>query len=101
METIPGFDVTATLGVVTGVSVRARNKYQEGLKALDGTSHPDVVRLMTQARLDAVRTMVAEAVERGANAVVGFRYDHREINAGVSEICAYGTAVRISPVAAP
>ena len=35
------------------------------------------------------------AEERGANAVVGIRYDATEIISGVSEVLCYGTAVVI------
>ncbi|MGF2947495.1 heavy metal-binding domain-containing protein, partial [Mycobacterium sp. Lab-001] len=31
---------------------------------------------------------------RGANAIVGMRFDTTEIGDGLTEICAYGTAVR-------
>lgn len=40
--------------------------------------------------------MWAEAVQRGANAVIGTRYDTSSIE-GFLEICAYGTAVVIEP----
>jgi uncharacterized protein YbjQ (UPF0145 family) len=38
--------------------------------------------------------MVAEAEAKGANAVVGMRFDTSEMGANWTEICAYGTAVR-------
>ncbi len=44
--------------------------------------------------------MVQEAQRRGANAVVGMRFDTGEIAASFSEVCAYGTAVVVSPLAA-
>jgi uncharacterized protein YbjQ (UPF0145 family) len=37
--------------------------------------------------------MVEHAAERGANAIVGMRYDANEVMAGVTEVLAYGTAV--------
>jgi len=39
------------------------------------------------------------AIQRGANAVVGMRYDANEVMQGVTEVLAYGTAVVVEPVA--
>ncbi len=97
-ETIPGHQIAATLGEVTGVSVRSKNKYDEGLKALDGSSRGDVAVLMRRARHDPRMAMEAEAARLGANAIVAMRYDHREINGGLNEICCYGTAVTVCPL---
>jgi uncharacterized protein YbjQ (UPF0145 family) len=35
------------------------------------------------------------AAETGANAVIGARYDANEVASGVTEVLAYGTAVRV------
>ncbi len=40
--------------------------------------------------------MVQHAEEHGANAIIGMRYDATEFAVGVTEVLAYGTAVRIS-----
>jgi uncharacterized protein YbjQ (UPF0145 family) len=37
-------------------------------------------------------------VTRGANAIIGMRYDATEIMNGVTEVLAYGTAVIIEPI---
>ena len=42
---------------------------------------------------NAFERMVQHASERGANAVIGIRYDATEIMQGVTEVLAYGTAV--------
>jgi len=39
--------------------------------------------------------MLKHAEERGANAVVGIRYDATEVISGVSEVLCYGTAVLV------
>jgi uncharacterized protein YbjQ (UPF0145 family) len=41
--------------------------------------------------------MVEHAVEHGANAIIAMRYDATEIMQGVTEVLAYGTAVRVEP----
>jgi len=38
------------------------------------------------------------AKEMGANAVIGFRYDANEIAEGVTEVLAYGTAVKVEKI---
>ena len=44
--------------------------------------------------------MVNHAVERGANAAIGVRYDATEIMQGVTEVLCHGTAVVVEPLAA-
>jgi uncharacterized protein YbjQ (UPF0145 family) len=39
--------------------------------------------------------MVAEAEARGGNAVLAMRFDTSEMGGTWTEICAYGTAVRV------
>jgi uncharacterized protein YbjQ (UPF0145 family) len=39
--------------------------------------------------------MVAEAEAKGANAVIAMRFDTSEMGQNWTEICAYGTAVRV------
>jgi uncharacterized protein YbjQ (UPF0145 family) len=51
---------------------------------------------LIDSRNDVMNRMIAEAVARGANAVIAMRFDTSEIAPGWTEICAYGTAVRIS-----
>lgn len=41
--------------------------------------------------------MCAHALERGANAVIGFRYDATDMGRGITEVLAYGTAVVVEP----
>ena len=54
--------------------------------------------LCEKTREDAFELMVDHAVQRGANAIVGMRYDATEIMNGVTEVLAYGTAVIVEPV---
>jgi uncharacterized protein YbjQ (UPF0145 family) len=42
--------------------------------------------------------MVEEGESRGANAIVGMRFDTSEMGNTWTEICAYGTAVRVRKV---
>jgi uncharacterized protein YbjQ (UPF0145 family) len=53
--------------------------------------------LCERARDDAYELMLAHAREMGGNAVIGVRYDATELGAGITEVLAYGTAVRVEP----
>jgi uncharacterized protein YbjQ (UPF0145 family) len=44
--------------------------------------------------------MIRHAENRGANAVMAFRYDATEIASGVTEVLAYGTAVVVEKIEA-
>jgi uncharacterized protein YbjQ (UPF0145 family) len=93
IESVPGYDVRAVVGEVVGVTVRPQNLYLEGVKALNGDRNPQYRQHLSAWREDAIAHMLEQAHERGANAVVGLRFDHRVIDGSWAEICAYGTAV--------
>lgn len=96
---LAGYDITATLGEVFGLTVRSRNIGAgciAGLRSIGGGEIPEFTKLLVQSRNEAMARMVAEAESRGANAVVGMRFDGGAFGQW-SEICAYGTAVWVEP----
>ncbi|MDA8207895.1 MAG: heavy metal-binding domain-containing protein [Actinomycetota bacterium] len=44
-----------------------------------------------------MQRLIEEAQKMGADAVVGMRFDNSDF-ANVTEICAYGTAVKLAPL---
>jgi uncharacterized protein YbjQ (UPF0145 family) len=54
--------------------------------------------LCEQTRRDAYELMIQHAEQKGANAVLAFRYDATEIASGVTEVLAYGTAVLVEKI---
>ena len=94
-ESIPGYEVSAVIGEVVGVTARTFNPFIEGVKSLNGRLNPQLVRLLTQIRQEAVARMIEAAQRRGANAVIGMRFDHRGVTNAWNEVCAYGTAVLV------
>ena len=48
-----------------------------------------------QARSEAFQRMVEHARDRGADAIIAMRYDATEFSSGVTEVLAYGTAVKL------
>jgi uncharacterized protein YbjQ (UPF0145 family) len=94
-ETIPGRTIYQVIGEVMGVTARAANAFTEGVKVLSGPSRPPMPYLVRWRR-DAIREMIDEATRLGADAIIGMKFDTRQITASWSEICAYGTAVRLT-----
>ncbi|PXA82375.1 hypothetical protein DMC25_20110, partial [Caulobacter sp. D4A] len=52
-------------------------------------------KLAETARQEAYELLVQHARELGADAVIAMRYDANEIMEGVTEVLAYGTAVKV------
>jgi uncharacterized protein YbjQ (UPF0145 family) len=99
-ERIAGQEVTETLGEVFGITVRSRGlmgNIGAGLKSLVGGEIHQYTAMLEEARQHAIDRMVTHATERGADAIVMMRFDSSEIGTSMSEIVAYGTAVRITP----
>jgi uncharacterized protein YbjQ (UPF0145 family) len=98
---IPGYQIRAVFGEVFGVTVRARNVgagFTAGLRSIGGGEIPEMTQLLLQSRNEAMGRMIHQAQQRGANAVISFRFDNGEIAGKWTEICAYGTAVWVDPV---
>jgi uncharacterized protein YbjQ (UPF0145 family) len=91
-----GCRVTATLGIVRGITVRSRSvvgTIGASLQTLIGGNITLYTELCERAREEAFELMLRHAGEVGANAVIGMRYDANEVAQGVTEVLAYGTAV--------
>jgi uncharacterized protein YbjQ (UPF0145 family) len=95
---IPGYRISQVHGDVFGLTVRARTYFSNvgaQLRTLVGGEVTEYTRLLIDSRNQARERMWREARARGANAVVGMRFDCNEIGDIMSEIVAYGTAVTI------
>jgi uncharacterized protein YbjQ (UPF0145 family) len=98
---IVGYRVVRQLGVVRGVTVRARwlgDQIIASLRTLGGGKIPEYSALCEETRAEAFELMLQHAAESGANAVVGVRYDATEIAENMTEVLAYGTAVVVEPM---
>ena len=99
-ERVPGHKTTQALGQVFGVVVRSRGiggNIVAGLRSIVGGEIKEYTSLLEQARRHAIDRMVENATLMGANAIVMMRFDSSEIGQIMSEVVAYGTAVRIDP----
>ena len=96
-ETIPGMMITETLGVVSGSTVRAKNigrDITQGLRNIMGGELVKYTELLEESRQEAIGRMVADAMSRGATAIVNVRFATSAVTAGAAELFAYGTAVK-------
>ena len=95
---LPGYRVIETLGLVRGVIVRSRSalsSFGASIQSIFGGNITVYTKLAEDARRHAYDSMVGHAAEMGGNAVIGARYDANEITDGITEVLAYGTAVRV------
>jgi uncharacterized protein YbjQ (UPF0145 family) len=95
---VPGREISETLGVVKGNTIRSRHIGSDiaaTLKGIVGGEIRGYVKAMTDAREEAVERMVKEASDVGADAIVGVRFTTSSIMAGAAEVLAYGTAVKL------
>ena len=96
---IPGYAVEEVYGEVFGLTVRSRNfgsQMGAGLKSLVGGELKGMTKALVDSRSDVIARMVEAAEAKGANAIVAMRFDTSEMGGTWTEICAYGTAVRIA-----
>ena len=99
MNDIPGYQVTQVLGEVFGLTVRSRNigsQFGAGLKSLVGGELKGMTKNLVSSRYEVINRMAEEAAAKGADAVLAMRFDTSEMGGNWTEICAYGTAVKVS-----
>jgi uncharacterized protein YbjQ (UPF0145 family) len=93
---LPGKRIVKNLGVVKGIIVRSRSiigTIGGSLQTLLGGNISLFTELCEKTREDAFTLMIKHAEEKGANAIIGIRYDTTELMQSVSEVLCYGTAV--------
>jgi uncharacterized protein YbjQ (UPF0145 family) len=98
MNDIPGYQVDEVYGEVMGLTVRSRNigsQIGAGLKSILGGELKGMTKALTDSRLQVMERMIEEAEGKGANAIIAMRFDTSEMGGQWTEICAYGTAVRV------
>ena len=98
---IEGYKIVQQLGVIRGITVRSRSllgNMAGGLQTLFGGKISIYVELCEKARHEAFHLMMEHAAQLGANAIIAMRYDANEVLDGVTEVLAYGTAVRMEKI---
>ena len=95
---LPGYEISETLGEVFGLTVRSRNigsQIGAGLKSILGGELKGMTKALVDSRQQVIDRMVEEAETKGADAIVAMRFDTSDMGNNWTEICAYGTAVRM------
>src|SRR5919201_3735691 len=97
-NTLEGYEVAEYLGIVRGIVVRAQT-ISQGIRgafsSILGGNIKAYEEVCEQARSEAFARMVGHAQDKGADAILAMRYDATEFAQGVTEVLAYGTAVKL------
>ncbi len=96
--TVAGHEITETLGLVRGNTIRARNVGKDivaGLKSLIGGEIEEYTKMMGEAREQAIARMIDEAQSLGADAVTDVRFTTSVVMGGAAEMLAFGNAVKL------
>lgn len=95
---LEGYEIMEYLGVVRGIVVRAQT-ISQGIRgafsSIFGGNIKAYEEVCEQARSEAFARMVQHADEKGADAILAMRYDATEFAPGITEVLAYGTAVKL------
>ncbi len=97
---VAGRPIASYIGIVRGIVVRSPSIAQGflgGLKQMVGGNIESYAEVCEAAREEAYQRMVQHAREKGADAVIAVRYDATEFSESVTEVLAYGTAVKLAP----
>ena len=99
MNDVPGYEIDEVYGEVMGLTVRSRNigsQFGASFKSMLGGELKGMTKALAASRQEVMDRMIAEAEAKGANAIIAMRFDTSEMGGVWTEICAYGTAVKIS-----
>ena len=73
---VKGKEITKTIGLVKGSTIRARHVGRDimaGLRGIVGGEISEYTKMMAEAREQAIQRMVEDAEKKGANAIVSMR----------------------------
>ena len=94
------YNITRTLGMVQGSTIRARHIGTDilaGLRNIVGGEVHEYTKMLAESREQALDRMKSDADNLGANAIVCMRFTTSTIMSGMAEFLAYGTAVIVEP----
>jgi uncharacterized protein YbjQ (UPF0145 family) len=98
---LAGYRIVEHIGLVRGITARSRSilgNIGGGIQSLFGGNLSIYTELAESARQEALALMVKHGEVLGANAIIAMRYDANEIMEGITEVLAYGTAVKVEKV---
>jgi len=92
------YEITETLGLVKGSTIRARHIGKDilaGLRTIVGGEITEYTKMLAESREQALDRMQQEAKEMGADGIVCLRLTTSAVMQGSAELLAYGTAVKL------
>lgn len=92
------YDITHTLGLVRGNTIRARHLGKDilaGLRSIVGGEIVEYTKMLAESREQSLDRMVEEAQHLDADAIVAMRFATSPVMQGCAELLAYGTAVKM------
>ena len=95
---VPGKEIKEILGIVKGSTVRSRNVARDigaAFKNLVGGEIKTYTEMANASRDESYNRMVNDAINFGADAVIGMQFSTSMIMQGAAEMVAYGTAVKL------
>ena len=96
---LPGYRVTENLGVCYGLVVRSMGLVggvAGSFKALRRGEVGQYTQLLEESRRHAIDRMIENASLMEADGLIAVRFDSSEIGQQLTEIVAYGTAVKLA-----
>lgn len=97
-DELSDYQITETLGIVRGNTIRARHVGKDilaGLRSIVGGEIKEYTKMLGESREQALDRMIKEAENLGANAIVCLRFTTSGVMQGAAELLAYGTAVKV------
>ena len=97
-ETVSGYTVTETLGIVIGNTIRARHIGKDisaALRSIVGGEIKEYTGMLSESREQSIQRMKERAKELGADGILGVRFQTSMIMQSTAELLVYGTAVKL------
>ncbi len=92
------FEITRTLGLVRGNTIRARHIGKDilaGLRSLVGGEISEYTKMLAESREQSLDRMIQEARALEADGIVAIRFVTSPVMQGAAELLVYGTAVKL------
>ena len=100
-ETVSGYTVTETLGIVIGNTIRARHIGKDisvALRSIVGGEIKEYTGMLSESREQSIQRMKERAKELGADGILGVRFQTSMIIQSTAELLVYGTALKLSKI---
>lgn len=97
-DELSDYQITKTLGLVKGNTIRARHIGKDilaALRSMVGGEILEYTKMISESREQALDRMIEQAQEMGADGIVCVRYTTTAVLSGSAEMFVYGTAVKL------